>query len=330
MNRQLVSIPLILALVTGFAPQVAAGAPTASIVDAVTTSAGSSRTPVAVLAGARATVSDGTTIVSSEDSDVPTAKPTSTPIPMLTPTLSAPSFVPSSTTASRRYRGKVIRGVAPNKGVRAIAVCFDDGPGTYRKRLVAICVKYHVAATFYDVESRETSQAVAYTTAAGCEVESHTDHHVSFVGQSSSRVTSRLTSSQKGFAALGIIPQYVRFPYNSVRPGNMSQIAALGLVYTGQYAMTHDYLGISVDKIVAKYVSMPNGSIVLSHDYTRNEPAAFERYVKYCKSHGIHLVTVSALLSEQGTPVTKISRATHRIKKRGHWVRVKYWKYTRA
>ena len=257
------------------------------------------------------------------------AEAVSTPEPATPPAV--PIFVPASTDASRRYKGKVIIGVAPHKGVKAVAVCFDDGPGPYRAALVAICKKYGVSATFYDVESRETRRAVAITTAAGCEIQSHTDTHSSFIGQTSVLVGFRLRTSQEKFVALGVTPRYVRFPYNSVRPANMSQIATMGLTYTGQYKMTRDYRGISVNKILASYKSTPNGAIVLSHDYTKNGPAAFERYVKYCKAHGIALVSVSTLLgSSTGVPVTSMTQATHRVRSHGHWVRVKYWKYVLA
>lgn len=96
-----------------------------------------------------------------------------------------------------KYRGKIIDGFTPEKGYKAVALTFDDGPNGETKFVIDALAKVGGHATFFD-SGRKLAMGWAVgqpklIERAGCELANHTQHHTLPDGVSSLWHRSRKT-----------------------------------------------------------------------------------------------------------------------------------------
>lgn len=188
---------------------------------------------------------------------------------------------------------------------REVALTFDDGPGPYTLRILAVLRREHVHATFFEI-GREVSQypAVTKRLAESAEViGDHTENHphlsaLAPVGQRDEIVGAARAITHAGAPA----PDLFRPPYGSFSPTTLSILRAEKQLMVLWTVDTSDYALPGVKRII--YIALSGarpGAIILLHDGggDRSETvAALPRIIERLRQRGYQLVTVPHLVQD--------------------------------
>jgi peptidoglycan/xylan/chitin deacetylase (PgdA/CDA1 family) len=188
---------------------------------------------------------------------------------------------------------------------RTVALTFDDGPGPWTPKFLAVLAKYHVHGTFFMVASRAQPRPdlVADVVNAGNLVGNHTWSHPLHPGLSqlpAARVTQEIGSAQTLLTTLsGSAPCFFRGPGEDHRNAFVQGLAhAYGLTVTDTTRTAADsgnprnavYDPAWRDLIVTRLTAAGDHPIVLMHDGHNdnkvNELSALEQIIVWYKSRG--------------------------------------------
>jgi peptidoglycan/xylan/chitin deacetylase (PgdA/CDA1 family) len=192
---------------------------------------------------------------------------------------------------------------------REIALTFDDGPGPYTPRVVAVLRRAGVPGTFFEVGVEEgyfhagTSDAVA----AGFPIGDHTETHAPMSQLSRKAQQAQLLQETSRIGDYGApFPRLFRPPYglwNKTTLRLLKKYAMLMVLWTVD---TNDYLEPGVSVIVRRAVSGARpGAIILMHDAGGNRSetvAALPKIISKLKARGYKLVTIPRLLADDPAP----------------------------
>jgi peptidoglycan/xylan/chitin deacetylase (PgdA/CDA1 family) len=193
----------------------------------------------------------------------------------------------------------------PPTAPRTVALTFDDGPGPWTPKFLAVLAKYHVHGTFFMVAGRAQSRPdlVAQVVDSGSLVGNHTWSHPLHPGLSqlpSPRVAQEIGSAQTMLTQLsGSAPCFFRGPGEDHRNAYVQGIAhRYGLTVTDTTRTAADsvnprnvtYDPAWRDLIVTRLTAAGDHPIVLMHDGHNddkvNELSALERIIVWYKSRG--------------------------------------------
>jgi peptidoglycan/xylan/chitin deacetylase (PgdA/CDA1 family) len=181
----------------------------------------------------------------------------------------------------------------------AVALTFDDGPGTETARILDALADADARATFFLVGSRVAAHAnaVARIAAEGHEIGSHSWGH-DRPGRSQPAVLRDLVRASVAIRrAAGASPRWFRPPYARFTRGLMltARLAGMGTVTwdVDPRDWERDDPGDVVEEVLR---STRSGSIVLLHDGGPATVESLPSIVENLRLQGLDLVTVSDLL----------------------------------
>jgi peptidoglycan-N-acetylglucosamine deacetylase len=189
-----------------------------------------------------------------------------------------------------------------------VALTFDDGPGPYTERLVAMLNRLHVKATFFAVGSQERyfSQGTLDELRSGDAVGDHTETHPMMASLSPHDQHEELFEQMARIELLGPRPRLFRPPYGSFDATTFKELHHLHLLMVLWSVDTADYTMPGVQTIVQRALAGAKpGAIILMHDAGGDRSqtiAALPAIVKGLRARGLRPVTVPQLLLDDPPP----------------------------
>jgi peptidoglycan/xylan/chitin deacetylase (PgdA/CDA1 family) len=187
---------------------------------------------------------------------------------------------------------------------RLVALTFDDGPGPFTGRILAILRRTKTPATFFQVGKNldeNPDPARATTLLDRVEVADHTYTHHSLLTMTYRQQEDELISSAATMEAQGEkVPRLFRPPYGAFNLDTEKLMLTRGMAMILWSVDSADYARPGADRIVHNVVSaVTPGSIVLMHDGGGDRSqtvAALPHIIKRLRKRGFGLVSVPELL----------------------------------
>jgi peptidoglycan-N-acetylglucosamine deacetylase len=205
--------------------------------------------------------------------------------------------------ATRALQAAVRRGEPIYCGAargNAVALTFDDGPGPFTERLVALLRAAHAHATFFVVGSRlhDWPEAPREESQVGA-VGNHTWSHPHLTRLPKWLVWAELLRTQyEAEQELGWKPRLFRPPYEQHDAATDAVVRALGLVQVMWSATSGDDLHHPTARSVARNVirELRPGAIVLMHDIHPRTVEAMPAILAAIHARGLRAVSIPELL----------------------------------
>jgi peptidoglycan-N-acetylglucosamine deacetylase len=205
--------------------------------------------------------------------------------------------------ATRALQAAVRRGEPIYCGAargNAVALTFDDGPGPFTERLVALLRAAHAHATFFVVGSRlhDWPEAPREESQVGA-VGNHTWSHPHLTRLPKWLVWAELLRTQyEAEQGLGWKPRLFRPPYEQHDAATDAVVRALGLVQVMWSATSGDDLHHPTARSVARNVirELRPGAIVLMHDIHPWTVEAMPAILAAIHARGLRAVSIPELL----------------------------------
>ena len=183
----------------------------------------------------------------------------------------------------------------------AVALTFDDGPGSFTDRLLDCLEKNQSKATFFMVgeEINSFPDTVKRMEEMGCELGNHSYTHTDFTTLSTDDMSAEIAGVDELLVNLvGHGATVVRPPYGSV---NDSVRATVGTPMILWSIDTLDWETKDAQQTVDTVMeNVTDGSIILMHDIFITSVDAVEMLVPQLISEGYELVTVHELAEKKG------------------------------
>lgn len=183
----------------------------------------------------------------------------------------------------------------------AVALTFDDGPGSFTDRLLDCLEKNQSKATFFMVgeEINSFPDTVKRMEEMGCELGNHSYTHTDFTTLSTDDMSAEIAGVDELLVNLvGHGATVVRPPYGSV---NDSVRATVGTPMILWSIDTLDWETKDAQQTVDTVMeNVTDGSIILMHDIFSTTVDAVEMLVPQLISEGYELVTVHELAEKKG------------------------------
>jgi len=184
---------------------------------------------------------------------------------------------------------------------RYVALTFDDGPGRYTPRVLALLARAHARATFFLVGNRVRYwSGLVRTELAEHAVGNHTWDHARLPGLGARATYAELSRTQSAIVrATGVRPLIFRPPYE-LMTGEAARVArALGLTVVLWSIDSGDSApGAAADAVARTVIArLRPGAIVLLHDIRPAGVAALPRILRAVRKLGLHAVTVPELVA---------------------------------
>jgi peptidoglycan/xylan/chitin deacetylase (PgdA/CDA1 family) len=188
---------------------------------------------------------------------------------------------------------------------REIALTFDDGPGPYTLRILAVLRRDHAPATFFEI-GRLVDAYPSITerlAQAGEAIGDHTQNHPFLASLIPAQQRAEVVGDERAITRAGApAPHLFRPPYGSFDAATLKLLHSRKLLMVLWTVDTSDYVHPGVRRIVhAALTSARPGAIILLHDGggDRSETvAALPRIIHQLRKRGYRLVTVPDLLRD--------------------------------
>jgi peptidoglycan-N-acetylglucosamine deacetylase len=192
---------------------------------------------------------------------------------------------------------------------RELALTFDDGPGPYTPRLLAVLKREHTPATFFEIGEMDqwfhdsTSEIVRMGDVIG----DHTETHPPMSELSAANQESQLIQETSAIGQYGApFPRLFRPPYGEYNSTTLSLLRKYKMLMVLWTVDTNDYALPGVAAIVHTAVSGAKpGAIILMHDAGGNREEtidALPAVIHDLRARGYKLVTVPQLLLDNPAP----------------------------
>jgi peptidoglycan/xylan/chitin deacetylase (PgdA/CDA1 family) len=192
---------------------------------------------------------------------------------------------------------------------RELALTFDDGPGPYTPRILAILERENVPATFFEVGvlERYFHASTSRIVSDGYVVGDHTQLHAPMSRLSRADQRAQMLEQAQAASAYGApFPRLFRPPYGMWNSTTLALLRRYRMLMVLWTVDTADYRRPGVAGIVDAAVNGARpGAIILLHDAggERSETvAALPRIISRLRSSGYRLVTVPQLLVDNPAP----------------------------
>lgn len=190
---------------------------------------------------------------------------------------------------------------APEKGGRAVALTFDDGPAKGTEKILKQLKKYDAHATFFVVgkNAKRYGDTLKAITDQGSEIGNHSYDHAKLGNAEEDKIRKELDDTNK------IVQKYtgtpttiVRPPYGNIGPNLREYVQAPMILWSIDTLdwKTHD-VQATIDTTLDK---VKDGDIILMHDIHDESVEAAVKLIPLLKKEGYELVTVSELAAARG------------------------------
>jgi peptidoglycan-N-acetylglucosamine deacetylase len=219
------------------------------------------------------------------------------------------SFAAQTTTAINRVLAYTPYITVGRPRRREVALTFDDGPGPYTLRILAVLRQEHVHGTFFEVGRGVTlyPSVTKDLAQAGEVIGDHTESHPSLAALTAVQQRDEVVDAARAITHAGApVPHLFRPPYGSFNQTTLATLRAEKLLMVLWTVDTSDYARPGVQRII--YVALSGarpGAIILMHDGggDRSETlAALPRIIQRLRQRGYQLVTVPHLVSDDPPP----------------------------
>ncbi len=190
-----------------------------------------------------------------------------------------------------------------------LALTFDDGPGPYTERLVAMLNRLHVHATFFAIGEEEQyfSGGTQLEVRSGDAVGDHTETHPMMAALSAREQYAELVEQMGRIEELGgQRPRLFRPPYGSFDATTFKLLDRLHVLMVLWLTDTDDYTLPGVSAIVQNALAGAHpGAIILMHDAggDRSETiAALPAIIAGLRKRGLEPVTIPRLMLDDPPP----------------------------
>ncbi len=191
--------------------------------------------------------------------------------------------------------------MAIDKDKKMIALTYDDGPSAYTPVVLDALAKYGGHATFFVVGSSvdRYADSIRRAVSLGCEIGNHTYDHSNLKNLSGTQVQSVLSRTNQAVKnQSGADIRLLRPPYGSY---SSATFGAAGMPVIMWSIDTLDWKTRSTSATIQCVQQKAyDGAIVLMHDLHRPTVMAADAIMKYLKSAGYQLVTVSEMAAYRG------------------------------
>ena len=192
---------------------------------------------------------------------------------------------------------------------RELALTFDDGPGPYTPRVLAILKRTDAPATFFEVgsEDRYFAASTAQIVARGYPIGDHTETHAPMSQLSRAAQQRQLLQETEQTGDEGApFPRMFRPPYGLWNRTTLSVLKRDRMLMVLWSVDTDDWERPGTEAIVdAALNGAKPGAIILLHDAGGDRSqtvAALPRIIRGLRRRGYRLVTVPRLLLDNPAP----------------------------
>lgn len=196
----------------------------------------------------------------------------------------------------------VLKKMVVTKG-KLLAITFDDGPNTeHTGRLLDALKKHNAKATFFMVGQNVNrgSDLVKRMRAEGHELGNHSWSHANLPKLSKQKMEEEISKTNEAiYAACGAYPTVFRAPYGEL---NDSVLRALTVPSIYWSIDTEDWKYRDAEYVKKQILKNAyDGGIILLHDIHKTSVDGFIAALDQLEKDGYTLVTVTELLSRNGT-----------------------------
>ena len=185
-----------------------------------------------------------------------------------------------------------------------VALTFDDGPGNYEDRILAVLQKYNAKATFFYVgtQAEKYPSTVKRMADAGMEIGNHSYKHENLPKLSEAGIETSLSKTNSILRKLsGQSVSLVRPPYGATGGSVKSALASTGQPSILWSIDTLDWKTKNTHNTVNVVLTqVKDGDVILMHSIYKQTAEAAEQIVPALKERGYQLVTVSELAKARG------------------------------
>jgi peptidoglycan-N-acetylglucosamine deacetylase len=257
---------------------------------------------LAILLVAVAVVAGAAALVGILRHDQPRRAATAPPPPPVKPVVRPPR-VPAAVVLAQAQQRAITRlaglGLPVFCGaanVRDVALTFDDGPGPYTARVLAILRRYRAQATFFLVGNRIRfwPRLPAAEAAAGA-IGDHTWSHADLTRLSRAAARREI---DRAVSAVGGRVRLFRTPYGHAPRWLGRYLAARGMLEVRWTVDSNDYLPHATAAGIVRRVAatLRPGAIVLLHDIQPATVRALPRILELMRTRHLRAVSVPELL----------------------------------
>jgi peptidoglycan-N-acetylglucosamine deacetylase len=179
---------------------------------------------------------------------------------------------------------------------KCLALTFDDGPGPYTARLLAILKRYSARATFFVVgrNAAANPQVLRQMMADHHEIGNHTYHHANLARLSIADIHGEVGRTQQVVhQATGRRPTIMRPPYGAINARVNQAVGLPEIMWSGD---TLDWLHRNPGRVRRGVLKLAKrNAIILVHDIRQTTVAAMPTTLNGLIRRGYTLVTVSEL-----------------------------------
>lgn len=186
---------------------------------------------------------------------------------------------------------------------RDIALTFDDGPGPFSLRILAVLERLRAKATFFEIggQVRSDPRITARLARAGMAIGDHTQDHPPLAPLSTNEQAGEIDKAAGAIKAAGAPrPLLFRPPYGSFDSATLDLLRARDMLMVLWTVDTSDWAQPGVERIIYTALSGARpGAIILLHDGGGNRSqtlAALPRIIERLHQRGYRLVTIPQLL----------------------------------
>jgi len=189
--------------------------------------------------------------------------------------------------------------LAGSRARRVVALTFDDGPGPYTPRVLAILRRFRVHATFFVIgrQVRGYEGLLRRELAEGNAIGDHTFTHANVSGGGVRQMLSTQGAIRR---ATGYTPCLFRAPYGAVSGTLIRQARSLGMNTIQWSVDPRDWSRPGTGAVYSRIVSATRpGAIILMHDAggPRGQTvAALPRVIATLRARGYRFATLPQLL----------------------------------
>ncbi len=208
--------------------------------------------------------------------------------------------------AALAYTGYLVTG-SPRR--REVALTFDDGPGPYTLRVLAVLHRARAPATFFEIgrAARTYPRIERRVLAAGLPIGDHTATHALLPRLSAAAQQAEIDGGARDIAAGGApYPRLFRPPYGGFNAATLPLLRAAGMLMVLWTVDSKDFSRPGVKRIVYTAVSGARpGAVILFHDGGGDRSqtvAALPRIISLLRRRRYALVTVTRLLLDDPPP----------------------------
>ena len=185
---------------------------------------------------------------------------------------------------------------------RSVAITFDDGPNEHTAAILDILKAEGVPATFFLIGKNIAGceSIVERMVADGHSLGGHSwSHYWRLPMSSSADIAAEIRETQTAISDIVQVQvQLFRPPFGVTTPRLASAVRETGVMSIGWSLRSYDTTIGDPDRLMMRLRKARNGDIILLHESGQCTATILPMFIKYIRSQGLEIVTLSKLLKK--------------------------------